>query len=71
MHFSSINGEIREIPAEYKCENLFQLELKGVFYFRRSKCRLRDSSENQAAVFEKWMDENAGRIFDQKMKEIH
>ena len=22
MHFSSINGEIREIPAEYKCENL-------------------------------------------------
>jgi tRNA U34 5-carboxymethylaminomethyl modifying GTPase MnmE/TrmE len=24
MHFSSINGEIREIPAEYKCENLFK-----------------------------------------------
>ena len=23
MHFSSINGEIKEIPAEYKCENLF------------------------------------------------
>ncbi len=22
MHFSSINGEIKEIPAEYKCENL-------------------------------------------------
>lgn len=29
MHFSSINGEIKEIPAEYKCENLFQLELKA------------------------------------------
>ena len=28
MHFSSINGEIKEIPAEYKCENLFKLELK-------------------------------------------
>ena len=28
MHFSSINGEIREIPAEYKCENLFKLDLK-------------------------------------------
>ena len=27
MHFSSINGEIREIPAEYKCENLFKLDL--------------------------------------------
>ena len=30
MHFSSINGEIREIPeipAEYKCENLFKLEM--------------------------------------------
>ena len=25
MHFSSIMGEIREIPAEYKCENLFKL----------------------------------------------
>ena len=24
MHFSSIDGEIREIPAEYKCENLFK-----------------------------------------------
>ncbi len=29
MHFSSINGDIKEIPAEYKCENLFQLELKA------------------------------------------
>ena len=26
MHFSSIMGEIREIPAEYKCENLFKLD---------------------------------------------
>ena len=29
MRFSSINGEIREIPAEYKCENLFKLDLKA------------------------------------------
>ena len=29
MHFSSINGDIKEIPAEYKCENLFKLELKA------------------------------------------
>ena len=29
MHFSSIDGEIREIPAEYKCENLFKLDLKA------------------------------------------
>ena len=29
MHFSSINGEIKEIPAEYKCENLFKLDLKA------------------------------------------
>ena len=27
MHFSSIDGEIREIPAEYKCENLFGLRI--------------------------------------------
>ena len=32
MHFSSINGEIKEIPAEYKCENLFKLDLKATFF---------------------------------------
>ena len=32
MHFSSINGEIKEIPAEYKCENLFKLDLKANVY---------------------------------------
>ena len=42
MHFSSINGEIKEIPAEYKCENLFKLELKDIFYFRRYKVYLKD-----------------------------
>ena len=31
MHFSSINGEIREIPAEYKCCLLYTSSLKTVF----------------------------------------
>lgn len=58
MRFSSIYGEIREIPAEYKCENLFKLELKapsisgGISAFE-------GHAENQAMVFEQWIDENA------------
>ncbi len=41
MHFSSINGEIIEIPAEYKCENLFKLDLKASL-FQEIKVRLKD-----------------------------
>ena len=51
MHFSSINGEIKEIPAEYKCENLFKLDLKDIFHFWRYKVRLKDCSENQVRGF--------------------
>ncbi len=29
MHFSSINGEIRDTSRKYKCENLFKLDLKA------------------------------------------
>ena len=58
MHFSSINGEIKEIPAEYKCENLFKLELK-TSSISGDKSVFEGHSENEVSVFEKWVDENA------------
>ena len=64
MHFSSINGEIKEIPAEYKCENLFQLELKASS-ISGDRSVFEGYSENQAAVFEKWVDENAAEYLSE------
>lgn len=64
MHFSSINGEIKEIPAGYKCENLFQLELKASS-ISGDRSVFEGHSENQAAVFEKWIDENAAEYLSE------
>lgn len=64
MHFSSINGEIKEIPAEYKCENLFQLELRASS-ISGDRSVFEGHSENQAAVFEKWIDENAAEYLSE------
>ena len=64
MHFSSIKGEIKEIPAEYKCENLFQLELKASS-ISGDRSVFEGHSENQAAVFEKWIDENAAEYLSE------
>ena len=64
MHFSSINGEIKEIPAEYKCENLFRLELKASS-ISGDRSVFEGHSENQAEVFEKWIDENAAEYLSE------
>ena len=64
MHFSSINGEIKEIPAEYKCENLFQLELRASS-ISGDRSVFEGHSENQAAIFEKWIDENAAEYLSE------
>ena len=64
MHFSSINGEIKEIPAEYKCENLFQLELRASS-ISGDRSVFEGHSENQAAVFEKWIDENVAEYLSE------
>lgn len=58
MHFSSISGEIKEIPAEYKCENLFKLELKATS-ISGERSVFEGHSERQAEVFKQWIDENA------------
>lgn len=64
MHFSSINGDIKEIPAEYKCENLFKLELKASS-ISGDRSVFEGHSENQAEVFEKWIDENAAEYLSE------
>ena len=69
MHFSSINGEIREIPAEYKCENLFKLDLKATS-ISGEQSAFEGCSENQSEVFEKWLDENASEyLTEDEMKD--
>ena len=70
MHFSSINGAIREIPAEYKCENLFKLDLKAAS-ISGEQSAFEGCSENQSEVFEKWLDENASEyLTEDEMKDL-
>ena len=70
MHFSSINGAIREIPAEYKCENLFKLDLKATSISGEQNA-FEGCSENQSEVFEKWLDENASEyLTEDEMKDL-
>ena len=70
MHFSSINGEIREIPAEYKCENLFKLDLKATSISGEQNA-FEGCSENQSEVFGKRLDENASEyLTEDGMKDL-
>ena len=70
MHFSSINGEIKEIPAEYKCENLFKLDLKAT-YISGEQSAFEGCLENQSEVFGKWLDENASEyLTEDEMKDL-
>ena len=70
MHFSSINGEIREIPAEYKCENLFKLDVKAAS-ISGEQSAFEGCLENQSEVFGKWLDENASEyLTEDEMKDL-
>ena len=70
MHFSSINGAIREIPAEYKCENLFKLDLKATS-ISGEQSAFEGCLENQSEVFGKWLDENASEyLTEDEMKDL-
>ena len=70
MHFSSINGEIREIPAEYKCENLFKLDLKATS-ISGEQSAFEGCLENQSEVFGKWLDENASEYLTEDMDTVY
>ena len=70
MHFSSINGEIKEIPAEYKCENLFKLDLKATS-ISGEQSAFEGCLENQSEVFGKWLDKNASEyLTEDEMKDL-
>ena len=70
MHFSSIDGEIREIPAEYKCENLFKLDLKATS-ISGEQSAFEGCLENQSEVFGKWLDKNASEyLTEDEMKDL-
>ena len=70
MHFSSINGEIKEIPAEYKCENLFKLDLKATS-ISGEQSAFEGCLENQSEVFGKWLNENASEyLTEDEMKDL-
>ena len=70
MRFSSIRGEIKEISAEYKCENLFKLELNTTS-ISGEKSVFEGHSENQAAIFEQWVDKNAAEyLSEDEMKAL-
>lgn len=70
MHFLSINGEIKEIPAEYKCENLFKLDLKATS-ISGEQSAFEGCLENQSEVFGKWLDENASEyLTEDEMKDL-
>lgn len=64
MRFASISEEIREIPAEYKCENLFKLELKALS-ISGGRSIFEGHSENQGTVFDQWIDENAAEYLSE------
>ena len=58
------------IPAEYKCENLFKLDLKATSILGEQSA-FEGCSENQSEVFEKWLDENASEyLTEDEMKDL-
>ena len=49
-------GEVKEIPAEYICEDLFQLDLKASSVFGGENL-FQSCPEEQFQVFDKWIEE--------------
>lgn len=71
MRFSSVNEKIREIPAEYKCENLFKLELRAMSVSENERNIFEGHSENHVAVFGQWIDDNAeGYLSEDEVKNL-
>ncbi|RGZ99979.1 hypothetical protein DW951_15265, partial [Agathobacter rectalis] len=55
---------------EYKCENLFKLDLKATSILGEQSA-FEGCSENQSEVFEKWLDENASEyLTEDEMKDL-
>lgn len=62
-------GDIKEIPAEYKVENLFKLDLKADSIFGGENIFQRKST-SQYEVFNEWLDSNASSISENQLQAI-
>ena len=68
VHFCTF-GDIKEIPAEYKMENLFKMDLKADSIFGGENLFQRNST-SQYKVFDEWLDNNASGILEEQMQMI-
>lgn len=68
VHFCTF-GDIKEIPAEYKMENLFKMDLKADSIFGGENLFQRNST-SQYKVFDEWLDNNASGISEEQMQMI-
>lgn len=62
-------GDIKEIPAEYKIENLFKMDLKADSIFGGENLFQR-SSTSQYEVFNKWLDKNASGMSEDQLQAV-
>lgn len=68
VHFCTF-GDIKEIPAEYKMENLFKMDLKADSIFGGENL-FQSNSTSQYKVFDEWLDNNASGISEEQMQMI-
>ena len=62
-------GDIQEIPAEYKMENLFKMDLKADSIFGGENLFQRNSTD-QYKVFNEWLDDHASSISEDQLQAI-
>lgn len=67
-HFCTF-GDIKEIPAEYRIENLFKMDLKADSIFGGENL-FQSNSTSQYKVFDEWLDNNASGISEEQMQMI-
>lgn len=62
-------GDVKEIPAEYKIENLFKMDLKADSIFGGENL-FQHSSTSQYEVFNEWLDNNASGMSEEQLQAI-
>lgn len=62
-------GDIQEIPAEYKMENLFKMDLRADSIFGGENL-FQSNSTSQYKVFDEWLDSNASDMSEEQLQAI-
>lgn len=62
-------GDIQEIPAEYKIENLFKMDLRADSIFGGENL-FQHNSTSQYKVFDEWLDSNASDMSEEQLQAI-